>query len=153
MTTIKVRAEGVSEILAKYGRMPHFLASKLKAAGKDAGVEVVNTRGLKNYPPPTGANAPPVPYYVRGVGTQYASRNLGNSEQYGARWDIKPGTRRTVVSNSASYAPYLAGERQARAMARIGWRKLFDVAKEKMRLITEIFSKAVDSALRQAGLK
>jgi hypothetical protein len=57
------------------------------------------------------------------------------------------------IGNIASYAEHVHGDKQAKHMAAIGWRKLWDVAKDKTKRITRIYNAWVDRALKLAGLK
>ena len=57
-----------------------------------------------------------------------------------------------TILNKVSYGKYLGGEQQALHMARIGWRKVFDVAKEKQAEITEIFNLWIARLIRRLNL-
>ena len=61
-------------------------------------------------------------------------------------------TSYTRISNAASYAKHLAGEEQASHMKKLGWRKLKDVAQEKIGKIKRIFEKWIDYTIRELGL-
>lgn len=152
MTDI-IRIEGDERIRQAIKKAPREIATAIKAAGQEASNEILNTQGLRRYPPATSANLPPTPYYVRGRGMQYKSRNDGRSERYGTKWTTRTRGSGTVIGNSASYARYLAGEEQSAKMAEKGWRKLFEVAKEKMARITRIYDGWISRALQRAGLK
>lgn len=78
--------------------------------------------------------------------------NKGNSEQYGKAFDVQKVRMGVTILNKASYGKYLGGEQQARHMARIGWRKVFDVAKEKQSEITEIFNLWIARLIRRLNL-
>lgn len=145
-----LNADKVAEALRKF---PRQATRYFESAGREAGEEIVNTRGLRSYPPATAANQPPTPYYIRGRGTQYKARNDMRSERYGTQFFVKAERYTTTIGNRASYARWLAGQEQARAMADIGWRKLFDVATEKVSKITGIYNAWVDKLLRDVGLK
>ena len=75
-----------------------------------------------------------------------------NSEKYGSQWYIAEKKYGVKMGNRASYAGYLTGNDQANYMAGLGWRKLWDVAKEKQTKITAIFQKWVDKLIKDAGL-
>jgi hypothetical protein len=152
---IKVEVEGLEELQRAIERFPREVEKYLGAAGLQAANKVVlPTEGLKKYPPATGANAPPPPYYIRGRGTQYASgRNSGKSERYGTRWYAKRNGYGTEIGNTASYARWLAGDEQARHMAPKGWRKLTEVVEEKMPEIIKVYQAWVDKLLVAVGLK
>jgi len=144
--------KGMENILRKLEKFPGVIRENMGAAGAEASEEILNTEGLRNYPPHTDANLPPAPYYIRGRGMQYASGNAENSERYGTLWNTATSGYRTTIGNRATYAPYLGGEKQARAMKPIGWRKLFDVAQEKRAKLTAIYAAWVARAKQQAGL-
>ena len=46
--------------------LPRLFASGMVEAGQKIGRLVLDTQGLRTYPPETSANRPPEPYYVRG---------------------------------------------------------------------------------------
>jgi len=152
MSNVSIQIKGIDKLRAAFARFPSMVAQSMTQAGDQASNEILNTPGLRNYPPSTAANLPPVPYYIRGRGMQYASHNSMSSEKYKEKWTTKSAGYRTTIGNSASYAPYLAGEQQAGKMAEKGWRKLLDVATEKIPQITKIYQAWVDRALRKAGL-
>jgi len=147
-----VRIKGLPDLQAAIKKAPLEIARAIKGAGEESANEILDTRGLRSYPPNTSANLPPTPYYIRGRGTQYATKNAKNSERYGTKFTVRTTGYGTVIGNSASYSPYLAGEEQAQAMGEIGWRRLIDVAREKLPQIERIFSKWIERALRKAGL-
>ena len=160
IVTIEIDAKDLMKAL---NQAPREIERALKRAGLEAARNVVNTRGLKSYPSATSANSPPFPYYIRGRGTQYKSgKNDGKSERYGTMWNVKYGemNKSVTLGNRASYAQYLASEKgktgdigQARAMGKIGWRKLTDVVQEKLGKIKAIYDGWIQEALRRAGLK
>ena len=152
-----IQIKGLDKLRKAFNKFPVMIAQHMSHAGKMVGIEVLKTRGLggggKNtYPGQTGANAPPTPYYKRGVGTQYKSFNAGNSERYGTKWTVKSVGYRTTIGNVASYAPYLGGEGQSRHMKKIGWVKLTDAVTKKLPQIRRIYQLWVNKALRKAGL-
>ena len=152
MSDLQVELEGLDELQAKFEKFPTQVARNLSQAGHEAGTEVLDTKGLRRYPPATAANKPPTPYYIRGRGTQYASGNRGGSERLGTQFYIKRIGYNTEIGNPASYAKWVVGEQQASAMAPKGWRKLFDVATEKLPKIQKIFQAWIDKTLREVGL-
>ena len=151
---IRITVTGLDKIHAAFERFPHEIAQYLQQAGDEAAkTEILHERGLQSYPPATAANAPPTPYYVRGRGTQYKSGNKGESERYGTQFYVESrGYLNTEIGNRSSYAKWLAGEEQAQAMAKIGWRKLLDVAKEKVPQITKVYQLWIDKLIRDLGL-
>lgn len=150
---IDIEVRGADKLARAFDEMPQKIIENMRAAAKEAGAEIINTRGLKVYPPLTDANKPPTPYYIRGRGMQYKTRNSGKSEKYGTRFYVRARGYGAVIGNTASYAKYLADEKlQARHMAKIGWRKLIDVAKEKIEAVRKIFQDWVDKTIRDLGL-
>lgn len=154
MTEITIQIKGIEDITRKFKGMPPALRQGLARAGRRYAPVMLEQQGVKIYPPLTAGNAPPTPYYVRGTGTQYASYNDNRSEQYGTRFTIETPDAKTVISNTASYAKYLAGEfSQARRMAGIGWKKLIDAAKNTRTQMMNIYTEEVANVLRIVGLK
>jgi hypothetical protein len=137
--SIRITVPGIEQVIANLSRFPREIARTLSLAGHEAGNEILDTQGVRQYPPATAANQPPTPYYIRGRGMQYKRGNDGRSERYGTQFYVKREGAYTTIGNRASYAKYLAGREQARRMAAIGWRKLVDVAKEKRARIEQIY--------------
>jgi hypothetical protein len=152
MSDFLIEVVGLEKLQAKLDSFPRQIQKYMVSAGKESAKKVLNVIGLKRYPPAGAGNRPPLPYYVRGIGMQYGSYNSGSSEQYGKRWDVKGEGYGVRVGNTASYAKYLAGEKQAKAMAEIGWRKLLAVAKEKLPEIRKIYQAWVDKCIHDLGL-
>jgi hypothetical protein len=151
---LSITIKGMDEVIAALDRFPKEIYRYMVAAGKEAGSRVISTRGLKRYPPATEANVPPVPFYIRGMGTQYATRNLDNSEHYGSNFYVKASAYGAEVGNTeTSYAKYLGGDEQAGRMAKIGWRKLLEVAQEKVGLITDVYERWVAKLIKDLGLR
>ena len=137
-------------------KAPALIARNLKGAAQEASDEILDTPGLKSYPPATSANREPYPYYKRNVGTQTSAyHNMMNSENYGRQWNVKTRPYGVTIGNRASYAPYVGGEKSPHHMRTKGWRRLLGVAKEKAHrgIIGAIYEKWIARALRQAGLK
>jgi hypothetical protein len=150
---IQIEVRGLDKILSNLEKFPGQIQKYISQAGKESSDRVIlPTQGLKKYPGTTAANAPPVPYYVRGKGTQTASGNLGNSERLGTQFYSEAAGLNTKIGNRASYAKYVVGEGQARFMGPKGWRKLFDVAKEKQAGIKKVYQTWVDKCIRDLGL-
>ena len=150
--TIRIEVEGLDKILDAFDRFPRQIAKNFSEAGHDAAKLILRQEGLQNYPPHTSANRPPTPYYVRGRGTQYKSYNRGESENLGKRWTTYRLGGSMYIANNASYARWVHGEEQARAMGRIGWRKLKEVGKEKLKDITAIYQRWINYTIKQLGL-
>jgi hypothetical protein len=152
LVEIDVEINGDEQTIAKLKKFPAKTKRYFASAGKEAAAVVLATTGIQKYPRATSANRPPTPYYIRGRGTQYQSRNTGSSERYGTKWTVKNQGYRTIIGNTASYARYLGGRKQARAMGRLGWQKLFDVAKAKLPQVRKIYSWWLERAIRDLGL-
>lgn len=150
---VKFEIKGLDTLLRKFKifkqKYPPYVTT---ATEESANYILDNTVGLRLYPPETAANRPPTPYYIRGTGTQYKSRNDYKSEQLGSRWVLKETYMATEIKNTASYAPYVHGDRQSARMAKIGWVKVssaFPKARPKaLRKIDE----AIKKVLRLVGL-
>lgn len=150
---IYIEVKGADRIAKGLKEFGDEIRNIMKYAGNDVANVVLDTEGLRKYPSLTDANRPPVPYYIRGKGTQYKRRNSGKSENYGKRWHVQSSYGNVKIGNSASYAPYLADEDlQAKHMASIGWRKLIDVVKEKKVEIVKVLQNWNDYIIRKLGL-
>lgn len=153
MPAMTIEIEGLDKLVAKLNKFPKQIARNFGAAGEESAKDVIlPTEGLQNYPPSTAANFPPVPYYKRGTGTQYATRNLENSEIVGKQWAVVRKAFATVIGNPVSYARHLHGEKQAKAMADIGWKQLFKVAKEKIKAIEKVYQAWVSKTIKDLKL-
>jgi len=150
----KVQIEGLDLIVDGLNKFPGQVIKNLSQAGREIAERIVYpTEGIKKYPNSTIANLPPTPYYIRGRGTQLATRNLGNSERYGTQFYVRQDGLNTILGNRASYAAYLTDEdKQSSAMARIGWKKLVDVIRSKAHEIKAEYQKWVDYTIRELRL-
>ena len=149
---LTIETRGLDKLLKAWHKFPKEIVRAMSQAGHMAANEVLDTEGLRNYPASTSANQPPTPYYIRGRGTQYKSRNAGGSENLGKRWTVKRKGYSTRIGNSASYAKWVHGEEQARWMKRIGWKQLYKTFKGKKANITKIYQRMVDHTIRKLGL-
>jgi len=153
MTDFKFEIKGIDKLIANLQSMRKEIKLFLAAAGREAAEEVLSQKGLRDYPASTAANQPPTPYYKRGEGTQYKSKNDGRSERYGTKFYVKSSGYTTRIGNSASYAKYLTDEsKQAQHMADIGWKKLIDVANEQAEKIKQIYQAWIDKLIRDHNL-
>jgi hypothetical protein len=154
MPEIYIQVEGLDKLIAKLDKFGDEISRGLEAAGKEAGQEIIDTVGLSRYPPEGKGNVLPYPFYIRKIGTQVSeNKNLGNSEKYGTQFFIMAKGLITTIGNRASYARYLAGLRQSKAMAQIGWRKLYDVAKDKIPQLRGIYQRWINYLLKKLDLK
>lgn len=154
MVDIEIKITGVDKLIAGMNRVGDQLDLSLRAAAEESINEILDTQGVRKYPPATAANAPPYPYYERGKGTWTSpGNNRGESERFGAGWSTSQTPYGAKAINNTSYGIYLVDDAlQATHSARIGWRKLGDVAREKEPKIVRIFQAAIDRLLRLAGL-
>ena len=140
MATISLKIEGLDKLEAALKKAPAVIDDAVEAAGDQIGNVILETRGIRLYPPATQANRPPTPYYIRGVGTQTARGNRNNSQMMNKKFTVKTASRVIRIANSATYAPHVIGEFQAKHMKAIGWRSMIDVAKEKQPELTRILN-------------
>ena len=153
MSDVTFEIKGIDKLIANLAAMRSKIKLYMRAAGREAANEVLDEQGLRNYPAETAANKPPTPYYIRGVGTQYAKKNKGNSERYGTQFYVQASGYNTKIGNRASYARWLTDENdQASHMAAIGWKKLKDVADSKVNEIKRIYQAWVDKLIKDNDL-
>ena len=153
MADLEIRITGLDKLIKGMDKFPNRIRMNLSKAGNEVAERVLfKTRGILPYPGKTSANMPPTPYYIRGRGTQTASGNRYNSERLGTQYYVKSTGYNTIIGNRASYAKWVIGEQQASFMAPKGWRKLFSVAKEKLRKIEQIYQAWTDRCLKELGL-
>ena len=153
MSDFQIEIVGLDKLLAAFEKFPNKVTKALKGAGEESSKIIIESKGLQNYPGTTAANAPPTPYYIRGRGTQYKNTNNWSSERLATQWYVKTSGFQTKIGNRASYAKWVHGkEDQATAMADIGWKKLFDVAKQKKGRITKIYQAWVNKLLKELNL-
>jgi hypothetical protein len=171
--TIKIDVTGEERLIAAIQKYPKRSVIYLRRAGESAAKQLLKVRGLRTYPPETAANKPGrtktvsfgerlatfrMPYYERGRGTMTPVRGggykqTGTSEKLGSQWYIDTGAAlQTEIGNRASYAVYVHGEEQARHMERIGWRKLYDTARDRVDIIQATYQKFVNALLKEIGL-
>lgn len=156
---ISIHVTGIDKLSANLDRLGDSIKKDLGTAGHEAATEILDTVGLRAYPPATEANRPPTPYYVRTIGMQRAGRrkpeyNDKSSQNLGKKFYVRSTQNGTVVNigNPVTYAPYVVGDEQSAPMAAKGWRKLVDVANEKITQITEIYQGWIDRIIRINGL-
>lgn len=155
---IRIDVKGMDELMRKFKQFPEEITKNMAQAGKEAAQRIVlPTEGLQNYPPETAANKPPVPYYVRGLGMERSLQgqeyNDSSSENLGKQWVVNSQGLNTVIGNSASYAKWVHGEDQAKAMGAIGWKKLLATAKKVADDIRGVYEDWVAKTLKDLGLQ
>ncbi len=150
---LEVELKGLDKLNRAMKKFPKTVIKNFGRAGQEVSDDIIlSTEGLRNYPPLSAANVPPTPYYIRGRGTQTATRNYEESEVLGKNWVVSAKGHQTRISNATPYARWLHGEEQAGAMAEIGWKKLHDTAKKKIKQITRIYQAWVNKTLRDLDL-
>lgn len=170
MSDITLDVTGLDVIQDNMASLGAQLDHELAPAGEEIAREILDTEGLRSYPPSTAANYPGrfrmvqilhgwsqvrMGYYVRGDGAYVPARGGGykalhNSERYGTNFTTETVVGngfQTTIGNKVSYSPYLGGDNQAGVMGRIGWRKLYDVAVEKIDKLTDILQAYIDRAI------
>lgn len=157
MSNVQIQVKGMKEVEAKLSKLGKSLESYMQQAASQSAVEILDTEGLRTYPPSTGANQPPTPYYIRGVGMQRAGKrkpeyNDGKSEKLGSQFHVDKVPYGARIANRASYAKHVIGEDQAKHMAAIGWKSLPKFVKEKISDIRKTFDAWVKKAIKDAGL-
>ena len=151
----QIEIVGLDKLLAAFDKFPKKVARTMSQAGHEVYNKVVlPAKGLQNYPAPPPSSTPPAPYYKRGTGYMYADGGTkANSENMGKQWYGKREGANFRIGNRASYAIWAHDEnRQSKAMAAVGWRKLFDVAKKSKTRITKIYQTWINKTLRELGL-
>ena len=150
---IRIRVEGVKKITDNLNRIGVDLPRTMKGAGIEASNEILDEQGLRKYPPATRANFPPPPFYIRGRGMQTsASRNDGKSQRLGTKWQVVPYGLGIKIKNPVTYSVYVHGDPPAKPLARIGWKSLFQTAKEKIPQLERIYEKWIMRLLKKYGL-
>ena len=149
---LQIEIQGLDRLLKAFKKFPKKVKANMSQAGHVAGSDLLKTKGLRDYPSTTAANQPPTPYYIRGRGMQYKTRNAGDSERLATQWTIKRQGYGARIGNRASYAKWVHGDEQAAAMGAIGWKKLRETAQEKIKDITKTFQKWTNKTLRDLGL-
>lgn len=142
---VSFKLEGIDVLEQKLGRL--MAARTLQAAAQSAGETIVDDAG--QYPPESAANNPPAPYYQRGMGTVTSSGSIRRtSENLSKRWRTDAKATGVDIENTASYAQFVHGRRQARFHGRRGWRKLKPTARRLMpqiqRAIVRQWARIVD---------
>lgn len=152
-SNVSIEVKGIKELNVKLNKLGVSLEKYAQQGFVEASKDILKTEGIQKYPPSTDANLPPTPYYKRGMGMQYKTRNNGKSERYGTQWHVDKVKWGIKIANRASYAKYLTGDKeQARVMARIGWKKISDVVKDRMPKIKKTVNAWIKQAIKKAGL-
>ena len=100
------------------------------------------------YPPETIANWPSNPsghWYVRGFGTKFASgAEYQTSQDMKHKWFTRTFPNYTEIWNEATYSPYIHGPDQVAWAGQRGWKKLQDIATEKIPEILRLLAAQVE---------
>lgn len=152
---IRIKVEGIDKLIKAFEQFPAG-AARAMYGGIREGIygEILTTRGMQNYPPAGKQNAPPYPYYERGMGTHVSpATTYATSENLGKQWYTRRVGAGAEVGNRASYAPFVHGdEDQAEKMGGHGWRKLHEVAMEKRDKVGRIVQAHIIRLIRRLGL-
>ena len=147
--TARIEIKGLDKLVKKINKLEQMDA--VKAALKQSATILAGK--MAEYPSQTAANQPPVPYYIRGRGTQTGSGNLGNSEDLGQKWrGAKPQIRdrgfTVAIGTNVSYAPFVQSQdRQARWMKTIGWQTDQRVLDENKDEVKEYLADAINKII------
>lgn len=152
MPIISIKVEGLKKLTTALKRFPVVIPKNMAAAGLEVANMILDTVGLRSYPPETAANRPPTPYYQRGLGTVYKSGVSATSENYGKKWTIEAESFITKMKNTASYAQDLGGENQIWWASGYGWKKLFSTAKELTVEAVKIYEAWIEKTIKDVGL-
>jgi hypothetical protein len=152
--TISFSEFQLSKFMTSLHTVQEALPKTLALAGRVcAESHLLSTLGLRHYPPATAANRPPTPYYIRGRGMQTKHGNTGSSERLGTRWTVYLEMYQVKISNRTTYAKWVHGdETQAKAMGRIGWKKLFETAKSQVTKYNAVYKDFIEAMLKAHGL-
>ena len=143
---IDIKVIGADETAQKFTLGAAGMWSLLGDA-MESSLKYVHT-DASTYPPETEANQPPPPYYVRGVGTQTKTGNLGESQQLGSRWsettELKSKTLTGTLSNPVTYASHVHLKATQRPFhAARGWRTVETITQEAIPQIIGFFEDAI----------
>jgi hypothetical protein len=173
MADFDLMVNGLDKLTKSFDRYPAEIGAQMKLAGIDASKLILQTKGLRLYPEKTERNQPGrvkavtfasgktaefrTSYYQRSYGTMTPVRGggyklIGASERFGTKWYTKQKGMDTVVGNNASYAAFLSGNNQVAWAAQVGWRKLREVADQKMTQIRAIYAQHISLVTRKLGL-
>ena len=134
MINIKATVLGIAEAIGALNSAKEDLDNAINIYSREAMEAFIED--LSDYPPETGANNPPAPYWIRGTGL--ATNNQGTnisrqSEKLIASWVIAQDSKidESIISgfNTAGYAPWVHGSNyQSGVHARRNWPKIKEVS-------------------------
>lgn len=157
---IGIDIQGIPELKAKLAKLPEAAQDD----GADSAYEyMINV--LRHYPSYRYVSR------VEGYGVQWFSErqrrfvmaainqgyitpgSANRTQAMAHGWKKVGSGRQAFIANEVPYAHYLMGdESQSRHMAKIGWKKLGDVTKERTAAIVEKFDAGVKKAIKRLGL-
>ena len=147
---MRIEIKGLDELRRKLDVLAEgkFLAKVLAAS------QARLQRRLAQYPPPSAANRPrPAPgrWYERGHGTRSASgRGKRTSEKMNKAWMTKAEGEGLVLSNRASYAPFVMGHRRQTGLhRRRGWGRVDAIMAEEGKRVEKDLVRAVEKVLKE----
>jgi len=153
MGDIRISIKGMAEVQHALENFPRQLAQYLARAGWEAGSEILNTKGLRAYPPDK-PRAPQSQYWSDNqrrhffwllrtgqIEVPYRRGLSRRSETYGKQFYIDRDVNNwiTRIGNRASYAKYLGGLEQSKYMENRGWLQLRFAAGQKFFRIQKIY--------------
>lgn len=153
----------VAAIQKKIDAIPNELDRNWAAASDEAAKEILMSPGIVDYP--IQKIGVPQPFKTdksrryffaalrRGEITVPYRRGQGKSQTYGKQWYVETSGMTATIANRATYARYLAGETEQSAyMKARGWRKIKEVADEKLPEIIKIYEGWTGRALKNLKL-
>lgn len=143
--SITVSVTGAEELAKRLGAS---IDPGTKAASRQAAYEL--SSAFDTYPPQTIANDPAQPrWYERLWGSRWRRKDgsIGGrhtSERLYFKWKIEQVGNGARISNTASYAGWVQGNKQTKVMKRIGWKTYKDVLTVRMqKKITDMYAHAI----------
>jgi hypothetical protein len=152
---LKLEVKGAEELQRKLSQpMQGFIKSASRQAAGDILV------AFQNYPPETIANrSSQRRWYERFFGPRWHRRDgsVGGrrtSEKLGQKWKLESsGAMNARITNTASYAGWVHGDKQTKAMRRIGWKTYHDVMTVRMvSKVNNMFRGAVEWWIKSNSL-
>lgn len=147
-----IRIEGAKELRRKLAGIQEL---DEKAVLRAIGLDIIDA--VSPYPNKTVANSPENPsgrWYERGYGPRWRRKRTGGvggrrtSENLSKKWGIVVRGSQVQIGNTASYAEYVQGEKQAGFHASRGWKKLQDVAEQRLPEVVDALRKQIDRIWR-----
>jgi len=141
---ISIDLKGVTKMLVRY-EQGDLVAQQLLTKSMQQAVDLTGANA-EIYAPESEANQPPTPYYIRGVGTQYANSNRGESKQLNTHWNkvVELHDNGVVgrVSNDAPYGHWVHGQTMQAWFHKLAdrkWRTVGKIASDMRPKINAVF--------------